>query len=129
MIFIDTVLISLSWLKRWGGAGLIAVALIDNSVIPIPGGLDLLTALLAAGNRNLWLYYALMSTAGSVLGGYLTYRVARKGGKETLDQRIPKDRLENVERLFERWGFGTVVVAAILPPPFLPFRFLPEPAL
>src|SRR5512138_3780050 len=124
MIQIETAILTLTWLKRWGGAGLIAVAIIDNSVIPIPGGLDLMTALLAAGNKNLWLYYALMSTAGSVLGGYLTYRVARKGGKETLDKRIPEDKLENVERLFERWGFGTVVVAAILPPPFPTVPFL-----
>jgi membrane protein DedA with SNARE-associated domain len=50
--------------------------------------------------------------------------VARKGGEETLDQRIPKDKLERVENPFERWGFGTVLVAAILPPPFPTVPFL-----
>jgi len=124
MNLIIVTIISLGWLKRWGGAGLIGLAIVDNSVIPIPGGMDLMTALLSASNRNLWLYYALMSTAGSVLGGYLTYRVAREGGKETLDQRIPKDKLEHVERLFEKWGFGTVLVAAVAPPPFPTVPFL-----
>lgn len=118
------VLISMNWLHKWGGLGLICVALVDSSAIPIPGGLDLMTAFLAAHNRSLWIYYALMSTAGSVLGGYLTYRVARKGGKETLDRRIPKDKLHNVERMFERWGFGAVLVSAILPPPFPTVPFL-----
>lgn len=123
-ISIGIAAIALGWLRHWGGAGLIALGIIDSSVIPIPGGLDLMTVLLAASNKNLWLYYALMSTAGSVAGGYLTYRVARKGGKETLDQRIPRDKLKRVEGMFERWGFGTVFIAAISPPPFPTVPFL-----
>lgn len=119
-----SVAISLAWLRKWGGLGLFAVGIVDSSGIPLPGSPDILTALLAAGNGNLWFYYALMSAAGSVCGGFLTYRVARKGGKETLDHRIPREKLEYVEGFFRKWGFGTVLVAAILPPPFPAVPFI-----
>jgi membrane protein DedA with SNARE-associated domain len=111
-------------LRHWGGPGLIGLGIIDSSFLPIPGGMDLVTAVLAAGNHTLWWYYALMSTVGSVVGGYFTYRISKEGGKEALEQRIPKDKIERVDQYFERLGFGTVFVAAIMPPPFPTVPFL-----
>lgn len=124
MYFVQITSLSVAWIRRWGGAGLFALGLLDNSFIPIPGGLDLCTAVLAGTHKNLWFYYAMMSTAGSVAGGYLIYRVARKGGKEALEQRFPRKKLDRVDRLFEKWGFGTVFISAILPPPFPTVPFL-----
>ena len=43
---------------------------------------------------QLWLYYAFMATVGSVAGGFGTYRLARKGGKETLARRFPPKTAE-----------------------------------
>src|SRR5258708_39085290 len=59
-----------------------------------------------------------MATLGAALGGYLTYRMARKGGKETLERRFPKKRAAKIYAIVERWGFGAVAIPAILPPPF-----------
>jgi membrane protein YqaA with SNARE-associated domain len=70
VISIEIAAVTLAWLRRWGGAGLTALGIVDSSVIPIPGGMDLLTVLLAASTRNLWLYYTFISTIGSVTGGY-----------------------------------------------------------
>jgi hypothetical protein len=42
---------------------------------------DVLTIVLSARNPQLWSYYALMATLGSVIGGFVTYRLARKGGE------------------------------------------------
>ena len=109
---------ALQWLIHLGGPGLILLGLIDNSVIPLPGSMDVATILLAAHHRELWIYYALMATAGSVLGGYLTYRMARKGGKETLEKRFSQKKVKKVYAIFERWGFASVAIPAILPPPF-----------
>src|SRR5215470_11798295 len=106
------------WLISLGGPGLILLGLADNSVIPLPGSMDALTIWLAATHRNLWFYYAGMATAGAVLGGYLTYRIARKGGKETLERKFPKQKIEKVYAKFERWGFRAVAIPALLPPPF-----------
>jgi membrane protein YqaA with SNARE-associated domain len=109
---------ALRWLVHLGGPGLILLGVIDNSPVPLPGSMDVATILLAAHNRHLWVYYAMMATAGSVLGGYLTYRMARKGGKETLEKRFSKRKTAKVYAIFERWGLVSVAIPAILPPPF-----------
>jgi membrane protein YqaA with SNARE-associated domain len=80
--------------------------------------MDFATILLCARDKHLWFYYAIMATIGSVLGGYLTYRLARKGGKETLAKKLPKRRVDKIVKTFERWGFAAIIVPAILPPPF-----------
>lgn len=57
-------------------------------------------------------------TAGSVLNGFLTYRLARKGGKEALERKLSKRKVDKVLKAFERWGFAAIAVPALLPPPF-----------
>jgi membrane protein DedA with SNARE-associated domain len=109
---------ALRWLIHLGGPGLILLGLLDNSVIPLPGSMDVTTILLAAHHRELWIYYAIMATAGAMLGGYITYRMARKGGKETLEKRFSQRKVKKVYAIFERWGFAAVAIPAILPPPF-----------
>src|SRR5438270_12438701 len=106
-----------TWIMSLGGPGLILLGLADNSVIPLPGSMDVLTIVLAANHREFWWYYSLMATVGAVIGGYLTYRLGRKGGKETLEQKLPRKRVDKVYRTFERWGFWAVAVPALLPPP------------
>ena len=61
----------------------------------------------------------------SVIGGFVTYRLARKGGKETLERKFPARRLEKVYKIFRLWGFGAIAIAALLPPPapMVPFLF------
>ena len=109
---------ALRWLIHLGGPGLILLGIADNSLIPLPGSTDVVTILLAAHHRTLWVYYALMATAGAVLGGYLTYRMARKGGKETLEKRFSKKKTDKIYAIFSRWGFAAVAIPAMLPPPF-----------
>ncbi len=113
------------WIYQLGGLGLIPLGLLDNSIIPLPGSMDVLTIFLSARNEQLWLYYALMATFGSVAGGFVTYRLARKGGKETLARRFPPKTLDKVYKRFERWGLGAIAIPALLPPPvpMLPFLF------
>jgi membrane protein YqaA with SNARE-associated domain len=105
------------WVFHLGALGFIPLGLLDSSVIPLPGSMDVLTLVLSARTPNLWLYYSLMATIGSVLGGFLTYRLARKGGKETLERKFPARTLEKVYSIFSRWGFGAIVIVALLPPP------------
>jgi len=107
-----------TWILRLGGPGLIVVGLADNSVVPLPGSMDLFVILLTAHHREWWLYYGAMATVGAVLGGYVTYRLAKKGGKEGLEKKIGKKRTDKVYKKFEKGGFSTVLIGAMLPPPF-----------
>ncbi len=104
-------------LRRLGGPGLIVLGLVDNSAIPVPGSMDVFTIVLAAAHRDLWWYYALMATIGSLLGGYITYRLGVKGGKELLEKRISAKRAKRVYEIFDRYGFWSVVVGSVSPPP------------
>jgi uncharacterized membrane protein YdjX (TVP38/TMEM64 family) len=52
------------------------------------------------------------------LGGYLTYRLAKKGSQETLEKKIGKPRAEKIYKYFERRGFAAVFAGSLLPPPF-----------
>lgn len=106
------------WLLRLGAPGLILIGLIDNSVIPIPGGMDIFVILLTAHHREWWAYYALFAVAGAVIGGYVTYRLAKKGGKESFERKIGKKRAEKVYKKFEMGGFSSILIGSILPPPF-----------
>ncbi len=108
---------AMRWLIHLGGPGLILLGLFDNSLVPLPGSVDVLTIYLAARHRQPWPYYALMATAGAVLGGYVTYHMARKGGKETLEKRLSPRKAKRVYAIFERWGFAAVAILAVLPPP------------
>jgi membrane protein YqaA with SNARE-associated domain len=110
-------------LRHLGGLGLILLGLADNSVVPLTGSMDVLTIWLAARHREPWPYYGLMATLGAVIGGYITYSLARKGGKETMERKFSKKRAAQFCTAFERWGFSAVVIPALMPPPFpfLPF--------
>jgi membrane protein YqaA with SNARE-associated domain len=112
------------WLHRLGGPGLILLGLADNSLIPLPGSVDVFVILLSAHRREWWPYYAFMAVVGAVIGGYLTYRLAEKGGEETLEKKVGKQQAEKVYKRFEKRGFITVFIGSILPPPFPMVPFL-----
>jgi membrane protein YqaA with SNARE-associated domain len=106
------------WLERLGGPSLILLGVADSSVVPLTGSMDALTIWLAARNHDTWPYYAMMATIGAVLGGYITYALGRKGGKEALERRLNQTNATKVFAKFDRWGFRSVFIGAILPPPF-----------
>src|ERR1700727_3080551 len=105
-------------LRGMGGTVLVLLGLADNSVVPLTGSMDVLTIWLAARHQEPWPYYALMATLGAVLGGYITYALARKGGKEAMERKLSKRKAARFFKAFERWGFASVAIPALIPPPF-----------
>jgi membrane protein YqaA with SNARE-associated domain len=107
-----------SWLLHLRSIGQILLGVADNSFIPVPGSLDVFTIWLAASEPKYWFYYAGMATIGAVVGGYITFVIAQKGGKEALEKKLKKKTAQSVQRRFDRWGVWVVPVSAIMPPPF-----------
>ena len=105
------------WFITLGGPGLILLGLLDSSIVPIPGSMDAMTIVLAAHQRTWWPYYAVMATIGSVVGAYITYRLARKQGDKALHARLSPRNAKLVTETFEKWGFGAIALPALLPPP------------
>jgi len=108
------------WIHRLGGPGLILLGIADNTpfISAPPGSVEIFIVLLSAHRHGWWAYYAFMATVGEVLGGYIAYRLAEKGGQKTLEKKIGKPRAEKIYKQFEKHGFLTVFTGSILPPPF-----------
>jgi membrane protein YqaA with SNARE-associated domain len=107
-----------SKLRHLGALGLFFLAIIDSSPLPTFGGPDILTAILSASHRDPWYEYAATATSGSVLGAYLTFRVARKAGSAYLDRKFKKGRVSATRKLFKKWGSGALFASAAVPFPF-----------
>src|SRR5690242_6560881 len=106
-----------STLRHLGATGLFFLGMLDSSPLPTFGGPDIVTAILAAGHRALWYEYAAAATAGSVLGAYLTFRLARKAGSAYLDRKFKKNAVGKFLRFFHRWGTGSLVASTLIPLP------------
>jgi membrane protein YqaA with SNARE-associated domain len=107
----------LTTLRHLGAAGLFFLAILDSSPIPTFGGPDILTAVLAASHRPLWWEYAMAATAGSVIGAYLTFRLARTAGSTYLDKKFKHGKLARFLKLFHHWATGTLIASTAIPLP------------
>ena len=104
-------------LRHLGAAGLFFLAILDSSPIPTFGGPDILTAILAASHKPLWWEYAASATAGSVVGAYLTFHVARRAGSAYLDRKFKKGKLSKFLKVFRHWATGTLIASTAIPIP------------
>jgi membrane protein YqaA with SNARE-associated domain len=104
-------------LRHLGAAGLFFFAILDSSPLPTFGGPDILIAIFAAGHSALWYEYAATATAGSVVGAYLTYRIARRAGAAYLDSRFKKSKLSKFLKFFQHSGTGTLIASTMIPLP------------
>lgn len=106
--------------RHFGALGLFLLAILDSSPLPTFGGPDILIAILAARQTNAWYELAGVATVGSVIGAYLTFRLARKAGSAYLNSKFGKGRVSVGLGLFESGARGFW-----LPPPSFPFRSPP----
>lgn len=106
------------WLTHLGALGLFSVAVMDSSVIPLPlpGSTDLVLLWLVAHHGNPWLLVP-CALAGSVLGGYTTWQIGRKGGEAALRRYMPARLLGRIVVWVEHHPALSVFLPAVLPPP------------
>lgn len=105
----------------FGGPGLLVVAFVDSSFIPLPQINDLLVVLMVTQNKAWMPYYAAMATLGSVAGCSVIYFLANKGGEALLRRRVASHRVDRALGLYQRYGVLALMVPALLPPP-APFK-------
>jgi membrane protein YqaA with SNARE-associated domain len=109
---------TLTLVRHFGGIALAPLAVLDSSIIPTFGSLDLFTGWLAVGDPKLWWYYALMSTVGSIVGALLMYRMGKKMEAWWIEKKIGQKRLQQIREAIEHHGFGAIFVSTVAPPPF-----------
>lgn len=109
------------WASGLGGLGLFILAALDSSFLSFPQVNDLLIIYLSTKYPARMPYYAGMTTAGSLLGCYLLYAVAWRGGEAFLRRRFSGARVNRGLALYQRHGLLAVIVPSLLPPP-VPFK-------
>jgi len=105
---------------KLGGPGLLVLGILDSSFLFAPLGNDLLVVALVAHYHSIGrvLYYAAMSTVGSMLGCLLVDVALRRAGEKGLEKHLSKRRLNYVRNKVSRNAAAALVVASIAPPPF-----------
>ena len=109
------------WASELGGVGLFIIALLDSSFLSFPQVNDVLIILLSTKYPERMPFYAAMTTLGSVIGCFLLYGVARRGGEVFMRKRLKGRYVDRAMKLYQRHGLLAVVVPALLPPP-VPFK-------
>ena len=77
--------------------------------------------LLTVQHPERMVFYALVTTIGSVAGCYSLYRVGRKGGEAFLRKRFHERHVDRALDVFRRHGILSILVPSLLPPP-MPFK-------
>jgi membrane protein YqaA with SNARE-associated domain len=105
-------------LFSFGVFGLFFISVVDSSFVPlpVPGVTDIMLVLFAAQKTNVVLL-VLLATAGSALGGYLSYQVGQSGGMAFLEKHVPPRIFKRVCAWMESHAILSVALPAILPPP------------
>lgn len=114
-----------AWLQpiveRFGGVGMAIMAAIDCSFVSMPNISDLLIVWQTIEHPDRWLYYAFMTTVGSVAGSMVIYELGRRGGEAFLVKRFKPEFVAQVRSLFAKYGMWVIAVIAMMPPP-APFK-------
>ena len=108
------------FVTKFGGLGLFVLGVLDSSFLVAPWGNDLLVIVLTAHHRNAaaMLYYAAMSTAGSVLGCLLLDLTIRPLGEKGLERHLSKRQLERIKAKSGKSTGKALALASLAPPPF-----------
>lgn len=109
-------------LVTFGAFGVFAIALLDASFLPIPGGTDAVVMTLSHLNHAMMPLYVLAAVLGATLGCLFPYWVGFKAGAAALRNFSPEKRAR-AAALLDRYDTWAMLVGAILPPPF-PFKIL-----
>jgi membrane protein YqaA with SNARE-associated domain len=106
----------LALLKPLGAFGVLIVAIIDSSTLPMP--LDAMVVEYVVRDHAKFLIYCFVAALGAAIGSLLPYYLGRAGGELFLLKRINRARYEQLRDRFEKQEFLAIMIPALMPPPF-----------
>lgn len=95
---------------------LFGVAFAESSFFPIPPDALLIALCIARPERALW--FALVCSIASVLGGIAGYGIGLVGGRPVLRKFFNEHRVEKVRAYYERYNAWAVGIAGLTPLPY-----------
>jgi membrane protein YqaA with SNARE-associated domain len=103
------------------GPAMVLIAMLDSSLLSLPEINDYLVVARCYKYPSAVFYFPLFAALGSTTGCLLLYTIMRRGGQALLRKRFKPEKIQKVERAYERFGVFAIAIPAILPPP-LPFK-------
>ena len=109
-----------AFVLKFGGLGLLVLGILDSSFLFAPWGNDLLVVAMTARHPHYghMLYYAAMSTVGSVLGCLLIDVTLRPLGEKGLEKYLSAKKLKRVQRKVRDKVGRALAIGSLIPPPF-----------
>jgi membrane protein YqaA with SNARE-associated domain len=100
-------------------AGVLVMGALDASLVFfLPLGIDFVVILMTARKPELFWLYALLATAGSLIGAAATFWIGRKVGEHGLTRLVRPSTLKRVERRVTHNAAVPIAALGIIPPPF-----------
>ena len=100
-------------------AGVLVMGALDASLVFfLPLGIDFVVIYMSAREPGLFWLYALLATAGSLIGAGTTFWIGRKVGQHGLTRLVKPSTLRRVERRVAHSAAMPIAALGIIPPPF-----------
>jgi len=100
----------------YGTWALFAIAFAESSFFPIPPDVLLIALCIGEPDKSLW--FALVCSVGSVLGGMAGYGIGLWGGRPLLLRLFSRERVDVVSAYFDRYNAWAVGIAGLTPIPY-----------
>lgn len=100
-----------------GAPGLLLLAFVDSSVLSLPQVVEVLIVWMVLAHPDRWLVYGGLAAAGSVVGLYVLYALARRGGEAFLRRRLHARHVDRAMAAFQRYGVATLILPSLVPVP------------
>ena len=99
--------------------GLLVLAALDMSMLFfLPFAVDAGVILLTARRPDRAIVYEALATAGSLIGGAVTFWIGRRAGEHGLQRFVSTRRLDHIKRRVRDSGAVALALPAMMPTPF-----------
>lgn len=114
----------LNWFAAYGASTTAVLIMFANAVgesiiFPVPCDLVLMALATLRPENSLW--YAALTTIGSVSGAMVGYLIGIKGGRPLLARFFSEEKLDKLDSYFDRYGVWAIFVAGFTPIPYKVF--------
>jgi membrane protein YqaA with SNARE-associated domain len=109
----------IAFFQNFGVVGLFIISFIESIFSPILPDLLLIPMALSAPEKAI--YYSLIATSGSVLGGIIGYFVGSKYGILAVKKFVPDQYVVKISSWLEQYGGWAIFLAALAP---IPYKFV-----
>ncbi|MDU4960513.1 MAG: YqaA family protein [Sporomusaceae bacterium] len=108
----------IAWLESYGLIGLFIISFVESFISPVLPDVLLIPMALAEPEKAI--YYSLVATGASVLGGYVGYAVGYRLGIPLMKKVVPPRHVETIHGWLDKYGGWAIWLAAMAP---IPYKF------